>query len=164
MFVPIIMGSRADEKHGKAIAEALEALQISSELRIASAHKATSFLLSVLADYEEDPRPKVYITVAGRSNALSALVDANVPWPVIACPPYSDSFGGSDIYSSLRLPSGVAPAVVLEPAGAALLAAKMFGLSDAVLRVQIEASQEKYRGRIEADDRALRAEQTETGA
>ena len=44
---------------------------------------------------------------------------------MIACPPYSDRFAGADLYSSLRMPSGVAPAVVLEPAGAALLAAKI---------------------------------------
>ena len=27
--------------------------------------------------------------------------------PVIACPPYSEKFGGADIYSSLRVPSGI---------------------------------------------------------
>lgn len=155
MFVPIIMGSRADLKHGQAIVTALEALQIDSELRVASAHKATTYLLAVLAAYEEDARPKVYITVAGRSNALSALVDANVTWPVIACPPYSSSFSGADIFSSLRLPSGVAPAVVLEPKSAALLAAKMFGLGDEGLRGRIAAAQKGYRDRIEADDREL---------
>ncbi len=157
MFVPIIMGSKADLKHGQAIADALQALQIDSELRVASAHKATNFLLGVLAAYEQDARAKVYITVAGRSNALSALVDANVTWPVIACPPYSMSFAGADIYSSLRLPSGVAPAVVLEPKSAALLAAKMFGLGDADLRARIAAAQKGYRDRIEADDEELRS-------
>ncbi len=155
MFVPIIMGSKADLSHGQAIADALAALEIDSELRVASAHKATRYLLGVLAAYEEDGRPKVYVTVAGRSNALSALVDANVTWPVIACPPYSGSFAGADIYSSLRLPSGVAPAVVLEPKSAALLAAKMFGLGDAALRDRIAAAQKGYRDTIEADDQEL---------
>ena len=81
-------------------------------------------------DYEADPRPKVYITVAGRSNALSGFVDGAVSAPVIACPPPSEAFGGADIFSSLRMPSGIAPAVVLEPANAALLAAKILGLVD----------------------------------
>ena len=85
----------------------------------------------------------MYITVAGRSNALSGMVDANVTAPVIACPPYSDRFGGADLYSSLRMPSGVAPAVVLEPDGAALLAAKILALGDPALREQVAAAQQR---------------------
>ena len=108
-FVPIIMGSKADLPQGKAIAEGLSAFGIASELRVASAHKAAHYLLDLLAAYETDPRSKVYITVAGRSNALSGLVDANVRAPVIACPPYSERFGGVDLFSSLRMPSGIAP-------------------------------------------------------
>ena len=64
------------------------------------------------------------------------MVDANVTAPVIACPPYADRFGGADLYSSLRMPSGVAPAVVLEPSAAALLAAKILALADPALREQ----------------------------
>ena len=47
-------------------------------MRVASAHKAARYLLELLAAYEADPQPKVYITIAGRSNALSGMVDANV--------------------------------------------------------------------------------------
>ncbi len=72
----------------------------------------------------------IYITVAGRSNALSAFVDANTSKPVIACPPYSEKFGGADIFSSLRVPSGIGSVVTIEPEGAAIAAAKIFGLDD----------------------------------
>jgi 5-(carboxyamino)imidazole ribonucleotide mutase/phosphoribosylaminoimidazole-succinocarboxamide synthase len=156
-FVPIIMGSKADLPHAQVIAQALEGFGIASEVRVASAHKAARFLLDLLAAYEADPRPKVYITVAGRSNALSGMVDANVMAPVIACPPYSERFGGADLYSSLRMPSGVAPAVVLEPSGAALLAAKMLALADAGLREKIAAMQGESSRQIAEDDTALRA-------
>jgi phosphoribosylcarboxyaminoimidazole (NCAIR) mutase len=61
--------------------------------------------------------------------------------PVIACPPYSEKFGGADLFSSLRMPSGVAPAVVIEPAGAALLAAKILAAGDAGLRDRVRAAQ-----------------------
>jgi phosphoribosylaminoimidazole carboxylase PurE protein len=98
----------------------------------------------------------VYITIAGRSNALSGLVDAQVPAPVIACPPVSETFAGADIFSSLRMPSGVAPAVVLDPAGAALLAAKALGLADPSLRARVEAMQRQMRERILADDAEVR--------
>jgi 5-(carboxyamino)imidazole ribonucleotide mutase/phosphoribosylaminoimidazole-succinocarboxamide synthase len=156
MFVPIIMGSKADLPHGQAIADALKAFGIASELRVASAHKATRYVLDLLAAYEADPRPKVYITIAGRSNALSGVVDANVTAPVIACPPYSDRFAGADLYSSLRMPSGVAPAVVLEPAAAALLAAKILALADPALRQRIAAAQAAAAQQVMDDDASLR--------
>ncbi len=156
MFVPIIMGSKADLPHGQSIADALKAFGIASELRVASAHKATRYVLDLLAAYEADPRPKVYITIAGRSNALSGVVDANVTAPVIACPPYSDRFAGADLYSSLRMPSGVAPAVVLEPTAAALLAAKILALADPALRQRIAATQAAAAQQIMDDDASLR--------
>lgn len=156
VFVPVIMGSRADLEHAGSIVEGLQAFGIASEIRVASAHKAARYLLDLLAEYEADPRPKVYITVAGRSNALSGLVDANVSAPVIACPPYSERFGGADLFSSLRMPSGVAPAVVLEPKGAALLAAKILSLADPTLRERVAQAQQKATRQLVADDKEVR--------
>jgi 5-(carboxyamino)imidazole ribonucleotide mutase/phosphoribosylaminoimidazole-succinocarboxamide synthase len=100
-----------------------------------------------LAQYEASGQVGAYITVAGRSNALSGMVDANVTAPVIACPPYSEKFGGADIYSSMRMPSGVAPALVLEPKGAALLVAKILGLADDDVRACVRSHQ---RANVEA--------------
>jgi len=148
MLVVIILGSPSDAEIGKQIAKALEGYGIPSQTRIASAHKVPRYLLDILEKYEADPQPKVYITVAGRSNALSGLVDAQVTAPVIACPPYSERFGGADVFSSLRTPSGVAPAVVLEPDNAALLAAKILGVANAMLRDKVRQSQEAQRQRL----------------
>ena len=76
----------------------------------------------------------------------------DVAAPVIACPPYSEKFGGADLFSSLRMPSGVAPAVVLDPAGAAQLAAKILAVGDADLRASIvEAQRAQTEGVIAAD-------------
>lgn len=155
MIVPIIMGSKSDLAHARRIAEALAAYGVPAVLRVASAHKSPQHLLALLEAYEADPQPKVYITVAGRSNALSGIVDTNVAAPVIACPPLSEAFGGADIFSSLRMPSGVAPAVVLDPEGAALLAVKMLALAEPGLRQRIAAAQQAARTRIEMDDREL---------
>jgi 5-(carboxyamino)imidazole ribonucleotide mutase len=142
----IIMGSKADLAHAQAITTTLKALDISYELRVCSAHKATRRLLEILYEYEQSG-PIVYIAIAGRSNALSAVVDANTRFPVIACPPYSDRFGGMDILSSLRLPSGIASPTILEPEGAALLAAKMLALSD----TQLEQRLNNYKQRFSAE-------------
>ena len=148
----ILMGSKADLPHAQKIAEAAASLGLEAVLRVGSAHKTPGHVLALLRQYENDPRPKVYVTVAGRSNALSGFVDGAVSAPVIACPPPSEAFGGADIYSSLRMPSGIAPAVVLEPANAALLAAKMLALVDPVVREKVQAYQRSQAERVVADD------------
>ena len=140
--VIIIMGSKSDMPHVEKIRSALDKFDLSYQVCIASAHKSAAHLLELLAHFEADPKPRVYITVAGRSNALSGMVDANVVAPVIACPPYSDSFGGADIFSSVRTPSGVAPALVLEPANAALLAAKILGRREQVKKLQQQQTEQ----------------------
>jgi 5-(carboxyamino)imidazole ribonucleotide mutase len=156
MLVVIILGSPSDSQIGQQIVKTLEGLGVPSEVRVASAHKTPRYLLDLLEKYEADPQPKVYITVAGRSNALSGMVDAQVMAPVVACPPYSERFAGGDVLSSLRVPSGVAPAVILEPESAALLAAKMLGLTDTSLRDKIGKAQEEQRRRlVEADAHAI---------
>ena len=154
-LVVILMGSKADLEHCTKISNACKEFGLETVLRIGSAHKTTEHTLAILREYEADPRPKVYITVAGRSNALSGFTDGAVSAPVIACPPVSDSFGGADIYSSLRMPSGIAPALVLEPVNAALLAAKILGLVDASVREQVKASQSGAMEKIIADDTSV---------
>jgi len=154
--VVILMGSKADLEHGQGIAAACQDYGLETVLRVGSAHKTPEHLLRLLQEYEADPRPKVYITVAGRSNALSGFVDGAVGAPVIACPPPSEAFGGADVYSSLRMPSGVAPAVVLEPANAALLAAKILGLVDAGVGAAVTGSRKKAAEKIARDDEAIR--------
>lgn len=154
-LVVILMGSRADLAHCEKIAENARALGLDTVLRIGSAHKTAEHTLALLKQYEADPRPKVYITVAGRSNALSGFTDGAVSAPVIACPPSSEAFGGADIYSSLRMPSGIAPAVVLEPANAALLAAKILALCDPAVFEAVQKYQRTQADKIVNDDQEI---------
>ena len=154
-LVIILMGSKADLEHCVKISDACKQYGLDTVLRIASAHKTAEHALAILQKYESDPRPKVYITVAGRSNALSGFTDGAVSAPVIACPPMSESFGGVDVFSSLRMPSGIAPAVVLEPVNAALLAAKILGLVDESVQEQVKASQKRAAQKIIKDDASV---------
>ena len=155
-LVIILMGSKADLEHCTKISETCKQFGLEIVMRVGSAHKTSEHALAILREYESDPRPKVYITVAGRSNALSGFTDGLVSAPVIACPPPSDSFGGADIYSSLRMPSGIAPAVVLEPVNAALLAAKILGQMNDDIREQVKAYQKRQAEKILEDDESLR--------
>lgn len=153
----ILMGSKADSGHAEKIAAAAKSFGLDVETRIGSAHKTAGHVLELLRTYEADPRPKVYVTIAGRSNALSGFTDGAVTAPVIACPPYSEKFGGADVYSSISMPSGIAPALVLEPVNAALLAAKIFALTDPQVKSAVEAYQQNNREVILADDAAITA-------
>jgi phosphoribosylaminoimidazole carboxylase PurE protein len=156
-LVVILMGSRADLPHCQKIAEAAWGFGLETVLRVGSAHKTADHTLAILREYIADPRPKVFITVAGRSNALSGFTDGAVTAPVIACPPPSEAFGGADIYSSLRMPSGVAPALVLEPANAALLAAKILAFTDPDVLDAVRRYQQQQAEKIIQDDRDLNA-------
>ncbi|HHN64681.1 MAG TPA: AIR carboxylase family protein [Nitrospirae bacterium] len=151
--VIIIMGSKADLPWAEKIRTYLEQFEIPVKMRIASAHKVPLRCFEIIKEYDEED--VVFITLAGRSNALSGFVDAQTHRPVIACPPYSDSFAGADIFSSLRMPSGVAPMVVLEPEAAALAAAKILALSDSRVQEKVMAYQTAHRERIIRDDQEL---------
>ncbi|MDA3788479.1 MAG: 5-(carboxyamino)imidazole ribonucleotide mutase [Desulfobacula sp.] len=148
--VIIIMGSKSDLKWCQKIQENLEKLGVESIMRVASAHKVPLKCYDLIKDYEK--QGVVFITVAGRSNALSGFTDAQTFCPVIACPPYSDKFAGADVYSSLRMPSAVAPMTVLEPANAALAAAKILALSDDQVKKKVEAYQKTAKDALETDD------------
>ena len=148
--VVILMGSGRDLDFCKEIAKHLKGLGLDFEFRVASAHKTPGKVLDILGEYEKERI--VYITVAGRSNALSAFVDANTAKPVIACPPYSEKFGGADIYSSLRVPSGVGSVVTIEPEGAAIAAAKILAVDDEALTKRIGEYQLAKKKEIENAD------------
>src|SRR5947209_3323569 len=153
--VIIIMGSKGDLSHAQAVAKSLKTLDIGYKMRVCSAHKATQRLLAMLQGYEQTG-PLVYITIAGRSNALSAVVDANTRYPVIACPPYSDRFGGMDVLSSLRLPSGIASPTILKPEGAALLAARILALSEQQLMQRLLRYKERFTAELAQADEEVK--------
>jgi len=154
--VVIIMGSSRDLNFAGPVGRVLEHFGVDYEYRIASAHKTPRKLIDILEEYERSEDSIVYVTVAGMSNALSGLVDANTRHPVIACPQYSDKFGGVDIFSSLRTPSGVAPLVVLDPENAALAAIKILGLQNPALSKKIHRFQQEKKRKINATDNEVK--------
>jgi 5-(carboxyamino)imidazole ribonucleotide mutase len=146
----ILMGSGRDLEFCHEIAKHLKAFGLDYMFRVASAHKTPEKVLEILGEFEKER--VVYITVAGRSNALSAFVDANTVKPVIACPPYSEKFSGVDIYSSLRVPSGVGSVVTVEPEGAAIAVAKIFAVEDKDLAKRVKEYQHAKKREIEKAD------------
>ena len=148
------MGSERDLEFCREIAKHLKALNVNYEFRVASAHKTPQKVLAILNEFEAER--VVYVTVAGRSNALSAFVDANTTKPVIACPPYSDKYGGVDIYSSLRVPSGIGSVVTIEPEGAAIAATKILAIGDKDLEKRLQSYQSEKKKEIEKSNETVK--------
>ncbi len=148
------MGSDRDLEFSREIAKYLKLLGVSYAFRVASAHKTPERVLDILKEFESEK--VVYITVAGRSNALSAFIDGNTAKPVIACPPYSEKFGGADIYSSLRVPSGIGSVVTIEPEGAAIATAKILGLEDTEVLANVKGYQEGKKNDLERANESVK--------
>lgn len=122
----IIMGSEKDKPHVSKITKELKKLKIPYKEIIASAHKQTKKVLTLVGKYNKDKAKICYITVAGRSNALSGVVAANSVHPVIACPPFKDKRDYQiNIHSTLQMPSKVPVLTVLDPNNAALAAQRI---------------------------------------
>lgn len=154
-LVIIIMGSETDKPHADKIAAVLQKLGLKYHQRIGSAHKTPEHVLELVKEYNKLAKHIVYITVAGRSDALTAFVDAQTEFPVIACPPPSDRFAGMDILSSLRVPSGIGSLVTLEPETAAIAAAKILALANLSLYDRLISHQTKTQMEVLDADRKI---------
>ena len=126
MKVVIIMGSASDEAHAKKITDNLDNLDINWEQFVASAHKQPLKVLKILEDNANE-ESLVYVTIAGRSNALSGFVGANSEFPTIACPPFSDKTDMMvNINSTLQMPSKTPVLTVLDPGNCATAISRIF--------------------------------------
>jgi len=151
----ILMGSRADMEHCKKIGEALEGLGVKAEYRVASAHRTPKKVLEILDSLNARAgkgEKIVIIAVAGLSNALSGLAACATPLPVITCPPAEE-----DVMSSLRMPKGVAHGTVLGAENAALLAAKIIGLSEPGVAEKVGQALADYAKKVADADAEARA-------
>jgi 5-(carboxyamino)imidazole ribonucleotide mutase len=150
----IVMGSERDLDFSREIAKYLKLLGVSYEFRVASAHKNPEKVIEIMKEFENEKL--VYVTVAGRSNALSAFIDGNTTKPVIACPPYSEKFGGADILSSLRVPSGIGSVVNIEPEGAAIAVAKILALGDSEMNERVKNYQAAKKKELEKANESVK--------
>ncbi|XP_041417962.1 multifunctional protein ADE2-like isoform X2 [Xenopus laevis] len=128
--VVVLMGSISDLAHCEKIKKSCANYGIPCELRVTSAHKGPDETLRIKSEYDGDGIPTVFIAVAGRSNGLGPVMSGNTAYPVINCPPLTADWGAQDVWSSLRMPSGLGCSTVLSPEAAAQFAAQIFGLNN----------------------------------
>ena len=67
----VVMGSERDLGFSREIANFLKLLGVNYEFRVASAHKTPEKVLEIIGEFQNEN--VIFVTVAGRSNALSAV-------------------------------------------------------------------------------------------
>jgi 5-(carboxyamino)imidazole ribonucleotide mutase len=141
--IAIIMGSQSDWQTMKHAAETLDALEVSYETRIVSAHR-TPDRLYAFAKGARAAGFKVIIAGAGGAAHLPGMTAALTTLPVFGVPVESKALSGLDsLYSIVQMPPGVpVGTLAIGQAGAinaALLAASVLALSDPALTKRVEA-------------------------
>ncbi len=139
MIVPFILGSKVDLPHAEKIAAVLDDYGIKYAVHVASAHKAPKVTLEIIEKYNEKKESVVFVTIAGRSNALSGLVTGSTHFPVIACPPFSDKSDYlTNIHSTLQMPSETPALAVVDPKNAGQAVARLLSLTNKDLAKKVK--------------------------
>ena len=141
--VAIIMGSQSDWQTMKHAAATLDALGVSYQTRIVSAHRTPERLFAFAMGAKEKGF-KVIIAGAGGAAHLPGMTAALTSLPVFGVPMHTNALSGQDsLYSIVQMPPGVPVGTLAigEPGAinAALLAASVLALSDAALAKRIDA-------------------------
>jgi 5-(carboxyamino)imidazole ribonucleotide mutase len=141
--IGIIMGSQSDWPTLKEAADSLEALELSYETRIVSAHRTPDRLW----DYGKtavDRGLQVIIAGAGGAAHLPGMMASKTRLPVIGVPVQTQALSGVDsLYSIVQMPRGFPVATMAigasGAANAGLMAASILALHDPALAQRLEA-------------------------
>jgi 5-(carboxyamino)imidazole ribonucleotide mutase len=156
--VGIVIGSDSDLSVMLEAVKVLDALEIGSEVVVASAHR-TPRRTEEYASSAHARGIGVLIAAAGGAAALPGVIAAFSPLPVIGVPIAATPLGGLDaLMSIVQMPRGVPVATVAigawGAANAGILAAQILAVGDEPLRGRLAA----YRARLadEVEERARR--------
>lgn len=155
--VAVIMGSDSDlPVVGKAL-DKLKAFGIPAEAHVMSAHR-TPTAAAAFASQAAENGFGVIIAAAGKAAHLAGVLAAHTTLPVIGIPVKSSTLDGLDaLLSTVQMPSGIPVATVAIDGAenAAILAAQMLALSDAVLASQLAEMKEQMAAAVAEKDRRL---------
>ena len=138
-LVGIIMGSSSDSRIMKGAAEIFDEFKIKHEDQIISAHRTPS-RLSEYAEHAEKMGFKIIIAGAGGAAHLPGMVASLTTLPVIGVPVALKNLDGMDsLLSIVQMPAGVPVATVGvgNAKNAALLAARILGISDSAISSKV---------------------------
>jgi 5-(carboxyamino)imidazole ribonucleotide mutase len=141
--VAIIMGSQSDWATMRNAAETLDALEVTYDARIVSAHRTPDRLVAFAKGARAEGF-KVVIAGAGGAAHLPGMAAAMTPLPVFGVPVESRALSGKDsLLSIVQMPAGIpVGTLAIGKAGAinaALMAAAVLALSDESLAERLDA-------------------------
>ncbi len=155
--VGVIMGSDSDWRVMSAAADALTEFGVEHEVRVVSAHRTPQAML----DYGTSAASRglrVIIAGAGGAAHLPGMVASLTPLPVIGVPVPLQYLDGMDsLLSIVQMPAGV-PVATVSVGGArnaGLLAVRILGAADEVLRAKMASFQDGLRELVAEKDAAL---------
>ena len=157
--VGVVMGSDSDWPTMKAATEVLAEFDVPFEADVVSAHRMPEEMIA----YGKGAVARgIRVIVAGAGGAahLPGMVAAATPLPVIGVPvPLARLDGLDSLLSIVQMPAGV-PVATVSIGGArnaGLLAVRILGSADPVLRTRMAAFQTDLEAQVLDKDRALRA-------
>jgi 5-(carboxyamino)imidazole ribonucleotide mutase len=139
--VGVVGGSRSDFPVLERACAVLMELEISSELRVVSAHRTPDHLFRY-AEEASGRGIRVIIAGAGGAAHLPGMLAAKTLLPVIGVPIPTQHLGGMDsLLSIVQMPRGIPVATVAigNAMNAGLLAAQILALSDEALAKRLAA-------------------------
>ncbi|MFF0654432.1 MULTISPECIES: 5-(carboxyamino)imidazole ribonucleotide mutase [Micromonospora] len=160
--VGLIMGSDSDWPVMKAAAEALDEFGVPYEVGVVSAHR-TPVKMIEYGRAAAGRGVQVIIAGAGGAAHLPGMVASVTPLPVIGVPvPLKYLDGMDSLLSIVQMPAGVPVATVSigNARNAGLLAVRILGASDPVLRDKMAAYQASLEDLVAGKEAALRASLT----
>ncbi|HEV8488931.1 MAG TPA: 5-(carboxyamino)imidazole ribonucleotide mutase [Candidatus Limnocylindrales bacterium] len=151
--VAIVVGSRSDIAAAERAMAVLDELDVDSEIRVISAHRAPD-LLTRFIEGAEERGIRVFITIAGLAAHLPGVVASQTTRPVIGVPMAGGVSDGLDaLLAIVQMPKGVPVATVGVGNGenAALLAAEILAVGDTALAGRLAARRATQAEAIAAD-------------
>lgn len=142
MKVLIVMGSQSDESVMQECSNWLKWFGIENDMIVASAHRNPDKVKDLMVNAKSNGYGAV-VAAAGMAAALPGVCAAYTSLPVLGVPLDGGLPGGIDaLYSIVQMPAGLpVGTLAVGKAGArnaAVLAARMFALSDAKMAAKVE--------------------------
>jgi 5-(carboxyamino)imidazole ribonucleotide mutase len=142
-LIGLIMGSKSDMEHMQPAIDLLRELNVPFESRVVSAHRTPDWMFKY-SETAESRGIQIIIAAAGGAAHLPGMVAAKTTLPVLGVPIPATQLSGLDsLLSIVQMPKGVPVGTLAigKPgaANAALLAASILALHDAVLRDRLKA-------------------------
>ena len=158
-FVAVLMGSDSDLPVLQSTFDVLDALGVSFECKITSAHRTPAATHAYVKDADQRGCA-VFVAAAGLAAHLAGTVAGLTVKPVIGIPIDAGPLKGMDsLLSTVQMPGGIPVAcVAIGKAGAknaGYLAAQMLALSDPALAARIAEERDKNAKGIAAKDAEL---------